>query len=163
MALDPKKNIRPWIPQVGPNDQNNYDPYEYKAYPRMMTKLCTQADLDDWLANNSYTADNGKTAYKGNRPVVGTAIPYLDAARRPIIVNDADEEAAFLAAHPPAAGVARIELPAQNSDAIAAKEKEIAELKAQLAAATTEKRKPGRPSKALAGNAVDLPANLSAV
>ena len=150
MASDPKRSIKPWIPQTAQNDPDKFPLYEYAAYPRMMTKLCTEADLKDWLENNSFTGDNGKVAYKGNRPRVGSPIPVLDAARQPIVVNSEAEEREFLKNHPAEAGVVRIDTPSlSNVTAMAEKQAEIDDLKAQLA-----KPKRGRPPKS------DIPANL---
>ena len=158
MAADPKRSIRPWIPQTAQNDPDKFPPYEYTPYPRMMTKLCTEADLKDWMEHNSYITDNGKTAYKGSRWVVGSPIPILDAARKPVIVQNAAEEAAFLKANPSAPQIVQIEVPAlskvTHTAEMAAAQAEIDDLKRQLA----EKSKRGRPPGQKA--AADMPSNL---
>lgn len=145
MAPDPKRSIKPWIPQTQFAD----DPaYEYKPYPRMMNTLCTEAYLKDWLEHNS-VIENGKVSYKGGRPRIGSLVPVLNEVRQPVIVHSAAEEAEFLKANPPAEQVARVEVPAASLSTLAAqtaaKEQEVADLKAQIA--TPEKKRPGRPPK----------------
>lgn len=63
-------DIRQNLPRLPQNDPNRYPPYQYKPYPRMMT-----------------------------REVDGKKIPYRDVAGRPVVVKDATEEAHFLSKH----------------------------------------------------------------
>ena len=154
MAADPKRSIKPWIPLTSQTDPDKFPMYEYRPYPRMMTKLCTQADLDIWLAENSYTADNGKIAYKGGRPRVGTSTAVLNESGQAVIVNSAEEEAEFLKSYKQTEKTVLVEVPAQTNtlEQIAKTEQEISDLKVQIA---EQPKRRGRPPKS-----VDLPPNL---
>lgn len=66
----PLRDIRRQLPQLPQNDPNRYPAYQYKPYPRMMT-----------------------------REVDGKKMPYRTAAGQPVIVKNEAEEKAFLDKH----------------------------------------------------------------
>lgn len=128
------------IPFTNQTDPRMFPPYEKRDYPKMMTRVCTQADLDAWLERNGNVDDNGKIKYPGGRPRVGiSVVSFLDDIGQPIVVNDPEEEAEFRAEHPDASNPEGEQTSLRDENAeLRAK---MAEMQAKLDAATGKRVK----------------------
>lgn len=107
-------DIRRFMPQTPQTDPDKFPDYFYQPFPRMMT-----------------------------REVGGKKVPYKDAGGNPVIVQNATEEAAFLASK----GI-EVAAPAKAET-----------VTIQQIVAEPERKKPGRPPK-LANVVTHLPENL---
>lgn len=104
------------IPLTPQTDERNFPVWEKGAppgksghpYPKMLTKVCTKEDREEWLRRNVKIDRNTREEYWDDRaPRVGTPIPLLatdevvnaDLAKMPgeaIVVNSAADEATVL-------------------------------------------------------------------
>lgn len=99
-------DIRRFMPQTPQTNPDNFPEYSYQPYPRMMTR-----DVGD------------------------KKVPYKDAGGQPVIVQNATEEAQFLARY-------------NRGDEIKAEPKaETIVIEQLVAQPVAEKKKPGRPPK----------------
>ena len=134
-------DIRMHIPLVARNQDDPEVMYEHQEYPKMMLTVCDQKYLDAWLERNHVEDERGKKSYRGGRPRVGSPVPILDDDFKGALVNDPDEEEEFRALHPEAI-VQRSGPPADQNEVMRleadnrAKETELVELRARLAAQT---------------------------
>lgn len=134
------------IPLYRQTDPKYFPDYEYKEYPKIMTDEDGQAIVD----NPIYLMTTPRDPEMAPKQVMRNGKPIIIGGD-PVVVNNPDEEAAFLKEHPECAKI--VSIPINETDRMAsdneAMKKLLAEnerLRAQLAQ-PTEKKKPGRPKK----------------
>lgn len=153
--------LRSNIPLYRQTDPRSFPDYEKQEYPKVMT----DANGDAIFHSPIYQMTTPKDPEAAPKQVMRDGKPVIIGGE-PFVVNNPDEEAAFLRKYPPAAKI--VSLPIRDPSAAAAplgaaeqleaenaKMRELLAERDRLKAALAEpvKKKPGRPAKVKA----DLP------
>jgi hypothetical protein len=134
----------------------NFPRYEFREYPKMLTKTATQEDIDAWKVQHRIVdAQSGHISWASAAPRVGQPVPVLSAQAdvtngfamsigEPLIMQSKEQEEEYLGANPPPPKTVSVSI-AQLAQA---DEDELARLKAENAKLRAQSAKPqGRPKR----------------
>ncbi len=158
------------IPLTPQTNEANFPRWQDKAppgesgahYPKMLTRLCTSEDRDEWIKRNRRRDQNtGQDYFEYVAPLVGSPIPVVATAElvnaglvknvgEPVIVRDKDHEAEIVAKMGLEPVPVKIPIPVAKVP-MRDLEAENQELRDQLASGRPENKPPakrrGRPRK----------------
>lgn len=115
----------PMNPQTSPN---SFRAASDQSYPKIFTKPCEQADVDEFMRrNSSIDTNSGRTVYMAVPPRIGTQIAfpaspdhvsrgYALVAGEPVVFDSAEHENEFFGKFPEAAKTIKVEMPDKPSD-----------------------------------------------
>jgi hypothetical protein len=124
----------------------NFPRYEFREFPKMLTKAATQEDIDAWkLKNRIVDTQSGQISYGQAPPRIGNPVPMLatqadvtngfaSALGEPLIMQSKEQEEEYLGANPPppkTVSVSIASLAQADEDELARLKAENAKLRAQ--------------------------------
>jgi hypothetical protein len=145
----PLHDIRPFIPLTAQTNPAAFPAYAFRDYPKMMTRVATQADVDQWKKMNAVSDDRGGVSYRGAAPKVGkSVVPVYDELGEAIVVHSREEEERYLQ-ETGQASILKVDVSAASTAEIARLEednKRLRDLIAENAALTSQlAAKPAEP------------------
>lgn len=125
-------NIISSIPLTDQTNPNKFPAYQFQEYPKMMLKKVTKEDIAAWEdVNKRVDEGTNRVSYPMGRPRLGSTAPILNVDGQPAMVNDPEEEEAFLAEHPEAVQIEQATDTSALMDRLAKLEAENAALRAK--------------------------------